>query len=367
MIRELATDYYEILGVGRDADTDEIKRAYRRLARQHHPDVNGGDPEAEETFKRISEAYAVLSDDDKRRRYDLGGGGDFFPGGAPDLWQIFESAFNGNPFGGSSYAAPRRGRSLETTLTLDLNDILTGCEREVVYTRPALCAHCEGQGIEPGTALRRCERCGGQGQVRQTVNTFLGTMSTVTTCPQCGGAGQIPEKICGVCHGQGVEQRRETVTAQVPPGVGHGDQLVMRGAGEQVPGGAPGDLLLRLVVKKHPIFTRHARDLEMTREVSYLQATLGDTLTVPTLTGEAEVSLPAGSQPGDRLELIGEGLPDQSGGRRGKLFVNLQVTIPRSLSERERELLEDLARESGFEPPPAHKGIFERLRDSLGG
>ena len=364
----MATDYYEILGVGRDANNEEIKRAYRRLAREHHPDVNGGDAQAGETFKRISEAYAVLSDEDKRRRYDVGGSsGDFFAGGVPDLWQIFESAFGGNPFGGPSRTAPRRGRSIEATLTLDLNDVLTGAEREVIYSRPALCERCQGKGIEPGTSLHRCPSCNGQGQVRQTINTFLGAMSTVNTCSHCGGAGQIPEQLCGECHGHGVLQRRETVTAQVPPGVGHGDQLLVRGAGEDVPGGVPGDLILQLSVKKHPIFTRRGRDLEMTHQVSYLQAALGDVPTIPTLTGETQVSLPAGSQPGDQLEVPEEGLPNQNGGRRGRLVVNLQVVIPRDLSERERELLAQLAEESGWEPPPPHKGIFGRLRDSLGG
>jgi len=364
----VVTDYYEILSVGREASTEEIKRAYRQLARKYHPDVNNGDREAEETFKRISEAYAVLSDEDKRRRYDLGGAsGDLFAGGMPDLWQIFESAFGGNPVGSPGRAGPRQGRSLEVTLTLDLNDVLAGAEREVTYTRPALCEHCQGEGIEPGTSLNRCSACGGQGQIRQTVNTFLGVMTTVNTCPHCAGAGQIPEQLCPACQGQGVAQRRETVTAQVPPGVGHGDQLVMRGAGEEVPGGLPGDLLLRLAVKKHPIFTRRGRDLEMTHQISYLQAALGDTLTIPTLTGETQVPLPTGSQPGDRLAVAGEGLPDKNGGRRGQLVVNLQVVIPRNLEGRERELLEELARENGFEPPSPHKGIFDRLRDSLGG
>ncbi len=362
----MATDYYEILGVARDANTEEIKRAYRRLAREYHPDVNRGDPQAEETFKRISEAYAVLSDEQKRRRYDLGGGGDFFASGAPDLWQIFESAFGGSPFGGTSWSAPRQGRSLEATLVLDLHDVLTGTEREVVYTRPALCEHCRGEGIEPGSALRSCGTCGGQGQVRRNVSTFFGTMSSVTTCSDCGGAGRIPEQLCRECHGQGTAQRRETVTVQVPPGVGHGDQLVIPRAGEEVPGGVPGDLRLRLTVKKHPLFTRKGRDLEMTHEISYLQAALGDTLTIPTLTGETEVALPPGTQPGDRLEIPGEGLPPQGGGHRGRLLVNLQVTIPRSLTARERDLLEQLAEESGLAPSPP-KGLFERLRESLGG
>ncbi len=368
MIPEVATDYYEILGVDRQATNDEIKRAYRRLARQHHPDVNGGDPEAEETFKRISEAYAVLSDESKRRRYDMGGtSADFFGGGVPDFQQIFESFFGANPFGGGGRGAPRRGRSLETTLTLDLAEVLTGAEREVTYTRPVLCEQCEGAGIEPGASVHTCAACSGHGQVRQTVNTFLGVMTTVNTCAQCGGAGQVPEKLCTQCQGQGVVTRRETITAQVPPGVGHGDQLVMRGAGEEVPQGVPGDLLLHIAVKKHPVFTRRGRDLEMTHEISYLQALLGDTLTLPTLTGEVQATLPAGSQPGDRLEIPEEGLPDEHGSRRGRLLVNLRVIIPRSLNDRERELLEELARESGLEPPPPPKGLFERLRDSLGG
>ncbi|HEY3397713.1 MAG TPA: J domain-containing protein [Armatimonadota bacterium] len=360
----MSTEYYEILGVSREASTEDIRRAYRRLAREHHPDVNNGAAESEETFKRISEAYAVLSDEDKRRRYDLGGGqNDFFSGGAPDIWQIFESAFGGSPFGN----APRRGRSLQVTVNLELADVLTGVEREVAYNWTVLCEHCSGQGIEPGTEVKRCATCGGQGRVSQAVNTFLGAMTTVRECPACSGAGQIPDQLCAECHGHGTARRRETVTVQIPPGVGHGDELAVRGAGEQIPGGQPGDLVLRLSVKKHPIFTRRAHDLEMTQEVSYLQALLGDTLTVPTLTGETQVPLPSGTQPGAQLEVPGEGLPDRGGVRRGQLLVNVKVCIPRKLSEREHELASELATEAGLDCQPPAKGLFGRLRDSLGG
>jgi molecular chaperone DnaJ len=361
----VATDYYEILGVEREASPDEIKRAYRRLAREHHPDVNHGNPEAEETFKRISEAYAVLIDDDKRRQYDrVGAGGDFaFTGGMPDLWELFQSAFGGSPFA----ARARRGAHVEVGVTLELIDVLNGAQREITYSRIALCEHCSGEGIEPGTGVHQCETCHGAGQVRQTINTFLGTMTSVQECPTCGGAGQIPDQLCGVCSGHGALRKRETTTVDIPPGFGHGDELALRGLGDHPPGASPGDLVLHLTVKKHPLFTRRARDLELTHRVSYLQAALGDTLTVPTLTGEAELPLPAGSQPGDRLELPEEGLPERGGGRRGKLIVTLEVELPRKLSDRERELLEELAQESGLEVKPPPRGLFERLRDTLGG
>lgn len=366
-MRPVTTDYYELLGVSRDATTDEIKRAYRRLARRYHPDVNNGDPEAAELFKQISVAYAVLSDEEKRRQYDLGIlGNDGFSSGFPDIWQIFESAFAGSPFG-SPFAGPQRGRDLQVGVTLDLAEVLTGLEREITYSRTALCEHCGGEGVEPGSPVHRCETCAGRGEVRQTVNTLLGVMTTVRPCSRCGGAGRVAEQRCRECQGQGAVRREETLTVRIPPGVGHGDELVVRGAGEELPGAAPGDLVVRISVRKHPLFTRRGRDLEMTQEISYLQAILGDTLTVPTLTGETEVLLPAGSQPGDVLEVPGEGLPDRGGSRRGRLLINLRVVIPRQLGERERELLEELARERGLKPPAPAKGLFERLRDSLGG
>lgn len=365
----MAADYYEILGVPRGASPEEIKRAYRRLAREHHPDVNNGDPQAEETFKRISEAYAVLIDDEKRRQYDRfgNGGGDFaFSGGMPDLWELFHSAFGGtagNPFA----ERIRRGSHVTVGVTLELTDVLHGAQREITYSRIALCDHCAGEGVEPGTGLHQCNTCHGSGQVRQTVSTFLGVMTNIQECPNCGGAGQIADQLCTECSGHGAMRKRETTIVDIPPGFGHGDELVLRGQGDHPPGATPGDLILHLSVKKHPLFTRRGRDLELTQRVSYLQAALGDTLTIPTLTGEAELPLPAGSQPGDRLELAEEGLPERGGGRRGKLNVTLEVELPRKLTERERELLEELAQESGLEVKPPPRGLFERLRDSLGG
>lgn len=362
----MAADYYEILGVTRDASPEDIKRAYRRLARQYHPDVNGH-PDSEETFKRISEAYAILADPQKRRQYDQCGrvGEVVFPGGMSDIWELFQSAFGGNPFG--SPFTSRRGANVEVSVSLELQDVLQGAERQVSYSRVALCPHCSGQGVEPGTGLHTCPTCHGQGQFRQTVNTFLGAMTSVQECPACGGAGQVPDQVCSQCRGQGAVRQREARTIQIPPGFAHGDELVLRGAGDQPPGADAGDLILRLSVKKHPRFTRRGRDLEMTQEISYLQAILGDTLTVPTLTGEAEVPLPPGSQPGDRLTLPDEGLPERGGGHRGQLILTLEVRLPEKLTEGEQDLLEQLARASGLELRPPAKGLFERLRESLGG
>ena len=365
----MAVDYYEILGVSREAELEEIKRAYRRLARQHHPDVNREDPEAEERFKRISEAYAVLSDQDKRRRYDGGGDSpDFFATGFPNVWEVFQSAFGGNPFGAGPFApGPPRGRHRAVTVALELADLLAPAAREVTYNHIVRCDHCQGQGLEPGTSLHRCETCHGQGRVARTVSTFLGVMSSVSECPTCGGAGEIPDQLCTHCRGRGVRQRQETVSVEIPAGVEEGDELVVRGGGDQVPGGQSGDLAVRVAVAPHPLFTRRGRDLELTHEVHYLQALLGDTLTLPTLTGETLVPLAAGTQPGDRLEVPGEGLPSRRGGGRGKLVVNVRVRLPQRLTERERELLEELAQHADLQITPPHKGLFERLRGSLGG
>lgn len=364
----MAADYYEILGISREAGTEEIKRAYRRLARKYHPDVNNGNPQAEELFKRISEAYAVLSDAEKRRQYDhYGAEADFFStSGFPDIWEVFNSVFGGNSFSGSPFGGRvRRGRNREVPVTLELEEILHGVEREITYTRTALCARCRGEGIEPGSSVHRCETCHGRGQVSRTVRTFLGTMTSVQECPTCGGTGQVAEQPCRECHGQGARQRQETATVKIPPGVEHGDQLIVRGGGEQLPGVQAGDLVLRVAVKQHPQFTRRGRDLEATVEIHYLQALLGDILTVPTLTGEVELPLRPGTQPGERLEIPGEGLPDRNGSRRGRLVVNLKVNLPRKLNAKEKQLLEQLAQAAGLECQPP-KGLLERWRDSWG-
>lgn len=366
----MAADYYEILEVSREASTEEIKRAYRQLARKYHPDVNNSDPQAEELFKRISEAYAVLSDAEKRRQYDrYGTEADFFStGGSPDIWEIFNSVFGGSPFGGGPFGGRAgRGRSLELIVNLELEDVLHGVEREITYARLALCDHCQGEGIEPGTSVRRCETCRGRGQVGRTVSTILGTMTSVQECPTCGGSGQVAEQLCRECRGQGARQRQETATVQIPPGVEHGDELIVRGGGEQLPGIQAGDLVLRIAVKQHPQFTRQGRDLATTVEIHYLQALLGDILTIPTLTGEVEVPLPPGAQPGERLEIPGEGLPDRNGSRRGRLVVNLKVNLPRRLSAKEKELLQQLAEEAGLAGQPSSKRLLDRLRDSWGG
>ena len=366
-------DYYEILGVERSATDADIKRAYRSLARQHHPDVNRDDPGAEEQMKVISEAYAVLSDADRRAQYDRYGNGVpngyDFGGGAPDMFDLFSAVFGGDAFGfGNRAHREAVGRSLRYNLEITLAEVLAGADREISYRRLAVCETCDGNGAAAGTSPRTCATCGGAGRVRATRNTFMGTFASVTECPHCRGRGQTLDAPCAECHGDGVVQRLETLTVHIPPGAATNDELLYRGFGEApVGGGHTGDLHVRILVADDPRFVRHGDDLHMELSVSFPQAALGDTIQVEGLDGEVQVTIPGGIQTGEQVTVPERGLPHARMARRGSFVLHLRVLTPEHLTPRQRELLLDFARETGHEVAPHARGFFERIRDAIVG
>jgi molecular chaperone DnaJ len=367
-------DYYELLGVDRQATDADIKRAYRKLARQHHPDVNRDNPDAEELFKQISEAYAVLSDPQRRAQYDRFGdsapnGADF--GGSPfDIFDMFASAFGGDPFGfgRSAGQAVEVGHSLRYDLLVTLEEVMHGAEKQVQYTRMAACETCDGSGAAPGTSPKRCPTCNGNGRVRSAHQTFLGTISSIQDCPQCRGRGEVVDVPCQECSGQGVVRRDETLTVSVPPGVETGDEVVMRGFGEApLGGGRTGDLHVRFLVADHKRFIRRGADLHLEFPVGIVQAALGDTIHLDTLDGSAELHIPEGTQTGEDLVLHGLGLPRTNAARRGDLHVHVRVVTPTDLTPRQRELLQAYAAERGEEVRPDERNLFEKIRDAVTG
>lgn len=363
-------DYYQVLGVSRECSQQEIKRAYRRMARRYHPDVCKDDG-AEERFKEISNAYAVLSDPDKRRRYDRYGdenGRASRAGRGPaDIFDLFEQVFGGS--GGPFGEAQSRGADLQYEVTIDLQDVVAGVETEVEVTRQAECEHCGGSGAAPGSRPQTCRTCGGRGQVLHERATLLGVMATATTCPECGGRGTIIIDPCPECGGDGVVQSTQTVLVTIPPGIEDGQRIRMAGHGDVPPGGGiPGDLLVRVRVEPYPELTRRGQDLHMEKEISFAQAALGDALTVPTIDGEREITLRPGTQSGDTIDMPGMGLPPLHGGRRGRQIVHLGVRTPTDLSEQEQRLLMEFAVRRGEDVrPPEHEGLLDRIRRALGG
>ncbi|HVM46209.1 MAG TPA: molecular chaperone DnaJ [Candidatus Thermoplasmatota archaeon] len=368
-------DYYEILGVSREASVEDVKKSYRKLAMQYHPDRNK-EPGAEERFKEISEAYAVLSDAEKRRTYDqLGHAGfdqryqteeDIFRGAdfsefGFDLGSIFRTIFGGGGFGG-----PARGRDLVANLDITLEDVAKGVEKDVRVTRLEACDACGGTGAKPGTRPRRCGTCGGRGQVARTMRTPFGLVQTAAACPECGGRGEVVAEPDPACRGQGRLQRARTLRVNVPQGVPEGGTLRLRGEGEAGPdGAAAGDLYVRVRIRPHDVFTREGDDLHVTIPLTFAQAALGDEVDVPLLEGRKDVlHIPPGTQSGEVFRLRGKGLPALGGSRKGDLLATARVYTPQKLTHEERALFEQLAKLEGREPKKA--GWFDSLKKKLG-
>lgn len=369
-------DYYEILGIPRDASPETIKQSFRRLARRYHPDVSE-EPDAENRFKEINEAYAVLSDPNKRAAYDrFGHAGVQGAGGIPDIdfssmdfADIFEEFFGfGRSWGGRRPSnAPRRGRDLQYPLHLSFEEAVFGTEKEVEINRDEVCETCGGSGAEPGTSPVRCATCNGRGEVRQARQTFFGSMVQVTTCPTCNGRGETISTPCSTCRGRGLERRTSSKLVEVPAGVDTGNQIRLTGEGEPGSnGGPPGNLYFEVRVRPHKFFRRRDHDILLDLNVNIAQAALGAEVEIPTVDGQAELTIPAGTQPGQTLRMRGAGVPHLRGNGRGDQLVIINVEIPRRLDAEQRELLEQLAESMGSEVQPQPRGFFDRLREGLG-
>ncbi len=383
----MSEDFYDVLGVSKDASADEIKQAYRKKATEYHPDVSD-DPDAEEKFKKIQQAKKVLTDEDKRSAYDrmgherfkeaekhgfdagedpFGGmGGDPFGGmggmGGGGLGDIFEQVFGG---GGRGRNRPRKGRDLRTSLEIDLAQAYTGTEKKFTVERPEACSTCNGTGHPPDADATTCRECQGRGQVTQVQQTPLGRIQQTTTCPQCEGEGTIYSESCGDCRGNGYVQAEATLSVEIPEGIQDGQTLRMEGEGAPSPDGGPqGDLLIDVSVSDHAEFERNGDNLHYDLAVSFPQVTFGDTVEVPTFEGRVELDIPAGTQSGETFRLEGKGMPRLQRYGQGDLFVHVQVVTPETLNADQREALEAFA-EAGGEEIDVSEGFFDKIKRSF--
>jgi len=371
-------DYYDVLGVSKDATQDEIRRAYRRLARKYHPDVNDS-PEAADHFKEINEAYHVLSDAEKRRAYDRFGhagvsgtnGFDGFPGfgGFGGFGDIFEDLFGfGTRTSAQRRRAPQRGADLQTELHISFREAVSGCTKEVEIERLEPCGRCGGSGAEPGTSPVRCPTCDGTGEVRRVQQTILGSFVNVTTCPTCGGRGEVVGTRCAECHGETQVRRTRVLQINVPAGVDDGMRIRLSGEGNiGMNGGPPGNLYVRVHVEKDPDFTRQNDDLIYELPLNISQAALGATVTVPTLDGEEQIRIQPGTQTGHVIRLRNRGVPHLQRTGRGDQVIIVRVVTPTKLTDRQRHLLEELAATFDDDANVSNGGgLLERMKGTLG-
>jgi molecular chaperone DnaJ len=366
-------DYYDVLGVARTATKDELKKAYRKLAMQYHPDVNK-DGGADERFKEINEAYEVLSDADKRAAYDrfghagvqgaggMGGFTDF--GGFDDVFDFVEQFMGGFGTSRRRRRGPRRGADIRYDLTLSFEEAVHGTEKEIEFRRPEVCEHCAGTGAEPGTQPQRCPTCNGMGEVRRERGFFVNVMA----CPECQGNGEIIPSPCEVCRGRKQVQATVQRAVRVPAGVDNDNQIRLSNEGAPgADGGPPGHLYIVVHVLNHPHFVRRGSDILLDIEINVAQATLGDEITVPTVDGEEQLAIPAGTQSGTVFRLRGRGVPHVRREGRGDMHVIAQVAIPRNLTEEQRKLFDELSRTLGKEIiPQRERGILSQLKEALG-
>ena len=383
-------DYYEILGIQKSATDDEIKKAYRKLAKQYHPDLNPGDKEAEAKFKEVGEAYEVLSDKEKRSRYDQfgfagvdpsygagqGGFGGFsgsgFDGGDIDLGDLFGSffggGFSGGGFGGSTRTrnpnGPIRGGDVEMSIPLTFIEAALGCKKDITVTHLETCETCGGSGAEKGTSAETCPQCGGSGQVRTTERTMLGMMQVTKPCPRCGGKGRVIAHPCAACNGKGRVRKRKKLTVTVPAGIDNGQAFTLRGQGDAGANGGPaGDVHVGVSVAKDSMFERDGYDVWCDIPITYAQAVLGDELTVPTIEGNVKYTVPEGTQPGTVFRLKSRGIPYVNGRGKGDQYVRIGVEVPRGLNQKQKDELkkfDEMLTDRHYEK---RKGFFDRLRD----
>lgn len=371
-------DYYEVLGVSKTATADEIKKAYRKKAIQYHPDKNPGDKEAEEKFKEAAEAYDVLSDEQKRQRYDqfghaafsgaggdggYGGFGGFGGGGfsmnMDDIFEHFGDIFGGHFGGRSSRSQSARGTNLRVRVKITLEEAATGVEKKIKLNKKVTCSHCNGTGAENPSDLETCSVCGGTGRVVRTTQSFFGPMQTQTTCSACHGTGKVIKKKCHKCGGEGLETSSEVVSINIPAGIYDGAQLAMKGYGNAAPqGGVSGDLYIIVEVEEHKDLIRNNDDLIYNLMLPLTVAVLGDEVVIPTLEGKVKIKIKPGTQPGEVLRLRNKGVPSLNGYGRGDLLVNIGVYIPERLSSEEKEMFSKMSGSKSMEPTEESKRKF---------
>lgn len=374
-------DYYDILGVSRDASDAEISKAYRKLAKKYHPDLNH-EPGAEEKYKEVNEAYEVLHDQQKRQQYDqfgqagmngqgFGGQGfgdqGFGGAGFDDFGDIFNSFFGG---GASRQrvdpTAPQRGQDLDYTMTIDFMDAIKGKTTDITYTRSTTCETCGGNGAEKGTHPITCDKCGGSGMMTITQRSVLGMIQRQTTCDKCSGRGFIIQHPCKSCHGAGTVDKKQTLQVKVPAGIDDGQQIRLAGQGEAGKNGGPyGDLYIVFRVRPSKDFTRRGQTVYTTVPISFAQATLGDEINIKTVYGDAKLKIPAGTQPNQKFTLKQKGVPSLRGGEPGDQITTVEIVIPKNINEAQRKALLEFVKASGGSIAPQEKGFFERLKDKL--
>ena len=354
-------DYYEVLGLKKGASEDEIKKAFRKMAMKYHPDKNPGDKEAEEMFKEINEAYAVLSDPEKKDKYDrfghavvdpnagFGGGAGGFGGfgGFEDIFDMFGGAFGGG-FGGGSRGrknGPRKGSDLQKSITIDFKEAAFGTKKEIRINKYVKCKTCGGTGAEPGTSKKTCPKCGGSGEVRTAQRTPLGTFQSVSPCPDCNGTGEINESPCKDCGGTGKVRDNVTIVVNIPAGVDNDSVIPIKGQGEPgINGGPDGDLYIVINVKPHKLFERRGQDLWLEIPITFDQAALGDDIVVPTLEEKVSYKVPAGTQPGTVFRLKGKGIKSVRSSRKGDLYVKVTLEVPTKLNHKQKKSIESMGK-----------------------
>ncbi|MFA5056165.1 MAG: molecular chaperone DnaJ [Dehalococcoidia bacterium] len=368
-------DYYEVLGVSKTCSAEEIKKAFRKLAHQYHPDKNN-DNGAAEKFKEINEAYEVLSDPERRETYDRFGhagdtfgkgfDGDIFSGFSGGFGDIFETFFGGTG-GRRSRSGPQRGGDIRHHITIDFEEAAFGCEKEIEVHRTEACSKCHGNGCKPGSNPIKCPECNGSGEVRQVQRSFFGQFVNVTICLRCGGSGQVTSDPCTHCNGSKYEEKTRRISVSIPAGVDEGSQIRMSGEGDAGRnGGRPGNLFINISVKEHKLFKRHDDDILYEVPITFPQAALGDEIEIPTLDGTAPLKIPPGTQSGRVIQLKGKGVPHLRGGGRGDQMVAIYVVTPESLTNEQKKLLSELAKTMGpATMPKKGKGFFNRIKDAF--
>ncbi len=369
-------DYYEVLGVQKGAGDDEIKKAYRKEAKKYHPDLHPGDKQAEAKFKEINEAYEVLSDSEKSARYDQYGhagvdpnfnaGGSGFGGGF-DFGDIFDMFGGFGGFGGSSRKnAPKRGADIRKVIEISFEEAAFGCKKKINIAKQENCKSCHGTGARAGTQPETCSRCGGRGQVQTQTRTPLGYMTNVTTCPDCHGTGKIIREPCRDCHGTGKIRTPKTIEIDVPQGINDGQTMQLSGNGEPGERGGPnGDLLVTVRIKPHEIYRREDYDVYIDLPVTFVQAALGATVKVPTLYGVVEYDIPEGTQAGSVFRLRGKGIPYIRGKGRGDEYVNIEVEIPKNLTNKQKNLLREFEAETEGKNYKKQRGFLDKMKEIL--